>query len=92
MPAVVADAELFSGQVTVSVIRAATVIPAVRDVAGFSFPVLLTLTVHATRDRVGCAASSVARTVVGTRVYSEGDRVRKDIREVLQSYKGIENT
>lgn len=78
LPAVVADAELFPGQVTVAVIRAATVIPAVRDVAGFSFPVLLALTVHATRHRVRCAASSVARTVVGTGVYSEGDTVGTD--------------
>lgn len=86
LPAVVADAELFSGQVTVAVIRAATVIPAVWDVAGFSFPVLLALTVHTTRDRVRCAASAVARTVIGTRIYPEGDTVRQEVKNVLQGY------
>jgi len=60
LPAVVADAQLFSGQVTVAVIRAATVVPAVRNVAGLSFPVLLALAVHATCDRVCGAASAVA--------------------------------
>lgn len=88
MPAVVADAELLSSQVTVAVIRAATVIPAVRDVAGFSFPVLLTFTVHATRDGVRCAASAAARAVVGTRVYPAGgrDTVWEDVKELLQGY------
>lgn len=85
LPAVVADAELLSGQVAVPVIRAATVVPAVRDVAGFSFPVLVTLTVHTARRRIRCAASAVARTVVGTRVYPGGDTIRE---EVLQGYTG----
>lgn len=77
LPAVVADTKLFSGQVTVAVIGAATVIPAVRDVAGFAFPVIVALTVHTAQDWVRRAASSVARAVVGTRVYAEGDTVRK---------------
>lgn len=89
MPAVVADAELLSGQVAVAVTRAATVIPAVRDVAGFSLPVLLALTVHATRDRVRRAASAVARAVVGTRVYPEGDR--KLDRKSRQLFKVIQH-
>ena len=84
MPAVVADAELLSGQVAVAVIRAATVIPAVRDAAGVSFPVVLTLAVHSTRDGVGRAASAVAGTVVGTRVYPEGDTVGEKVKELLQ--------
>lgn len=86
LPAVVADAEFLSGQVTVAVIRAATVVSAVRDVAGLSFPVLLTLTVNATGDRVRRAASAVARAVVGTRVYPEGDAIRQRVQEVLQGY------
>lgn len=85
MPAVVADAELLSGQVTVTVIRAATVVSAVRDVAGVSFPVLITLTVHTAQHSIRCAASAVARTVVGTRVYPGGDTIRE---EVLQGYTG----
>lgn len=84
MPAVVADAELLSGQVAVAVVRAATVIPAVRDVAGVSFPVLLALTVHTARDGVRRAASAVARTVVGTRVYPEEEETVRE--EVLQGY------
>lgn len=49
MPAVVADAELFSGQVAVAVVRAATVIPAVGNGAGLAFPVLITFAIHAAR-------------------------------------------
>lgn len=86
LPAVVADAELLPGQVAVSAARAATVVPAVRDVAGLSLPVLLALTVHTTRDRVRRAAPAVARTVVGTGVYPEGGTVRQDVKEVLQGY------
>ncbi len=86
LPAVVADTELLSGQVAVAVIRAATVVPAVWDVAGVSLPVLVTLTIHTTRDRVRCAASAVARTVVGTRVYPKGDTVMEGVMEVLQGY------
>lgn len=58
-------------------IRAATVVSAVRDVAGLSFPVLLALAVHTARHRVRCAASAVARTVVRARVYPGGQRIRK---------------
>lgn len=83
LPAVVADAELLSGQVTVTVIWAATVVSAVRDVTGFSFPVLITLTVHAAQHRICCDASAMARAVVGTRVYPGGDTIRE---EVLQGY------
>lgn len=60
LPAVVADAEFFPGQVTVSVIGAATVVSAVRDVAGLSFPVLVALAVDSTCDGVRRAASAVA--------------------------------
>lgn len=81
LPAVVADAELFPGQVAVAVIRAAAVVSAVRDVAGLPFPVLLALAVHTTRGRVRRAASAVARTVVGTGVYPEEDTVGQKVRE-----------
>lgn len=86
MPAVVADAELLSGQVAVAVIRAATVASAVRDVAGVSLPVVLALAVRRAGGRArGRAASAVARTVVGTRVDPEGryNRDGQTVREVL---------
>lgn len=65
MPAVVADAQLLAGEVTVAAVRAATVVAAVRDVAGLALPVLVTLAVHVAGDGVaGCAlavAGAVAR-------------------------------
>lgn len=73
LPAVVADAELLSRQVAVAVIGAATVGSAVGDVAGWSFPVLVALAVDAAQHQVGRAAPAMTRTVVGTRVYPEGE-------------------
>lgn len=49
LPAVIADTELLSSQVTIAMIWAATVILAVWNVTGFSFPVTVTLTVNPTR-------------------------------------------
>lgn len=81
MPAVVADAQLLPGQVTVAVIWAATVVSAVRDVARVPLPVLLALAVHTSCDRVRSAASAVARTVVGTRVYPAGDTISQKVKK-----------
>lgn len=72
MPAVVADAQLLPRQVAVAATRAATVVAAVRDVAGLSLPVLLALAVDAARRRVGRAAPAVARAVVGAGVHPGG--------------------
>lgn len=71
LPAVVADAQFFASQVAVAAVGAAAVVPAVGDVAGLAFPVVLAFAVHPSRHRVGSTAPAVARAVVGTRVYSE---------------------
>lgn len=84
LPAVVADAELLPGQVAVAAAWTATVVPAVRDVTGFSFPVLLTLAVDPAGRRVGRAASAVAGAVVGAGVHPE--TVRQRVREALQGH------
>lgn len=68
MPAVVADTQLLSGQVAVAVVGAAAVVPAVRDVAGLAFPVLVAFTVHSAGGRVAGGALPVAGAVVGARV------------------------
>lgn len=90
MPAVVADTQLLSSQVTIAVIRAATVVLAVWNVAGFSLPVAVTLTVNPTRGRVGRAAPPMAGAIVGARVDPEsdtvGDNVRKDL---LRGRRGV---
>lgn len=49
MPAVIAYTELFPSEVAVAMVWAATVVPAVRDVAGLALPVFVTLTVHSAR-------------------------------------------
>lgn len=68
MPAVVADAELLPGEVTVAVVRAATVVPTVRDVAGLALPVLVALAVHPAGGRVARCALSMSGAVVRTGV------------------------
>lgn len=68
MPALVADTQLLPGEVAVAVVWAATVVPAVRDVAGLAFPILVTFTVHSAGGRVARRALPVARAVIGTRV------------------------
>lgn len=68
LPAVVADAELLPGEVAVAVVGAATVVPAVRDVAGLALPVLVTLAVHPAGGRVARRALSVSGAVVRTGV------------------------
>lgn len=83
MPAVVADTQLLSSQVTIAVIRAATVVLAVWNVAGFSLPVAVTLTVNPTRGRVGRAAPPMTGAIVGARVYPEKDTVGDDVRKDL---------
>ncbi len=69
LPAVIADAQLLPGEVAVAVVGAAAVVPAVRDVAGLAFPVLVTFTVHSAGDGVTRGALPVAGAVIGTRVY-----------------------
>lgn len=83
LPAVIADAELLTSQITIAMIWAATVILAVWNVAGFSFPVIITLTVNPTRGWICRTAPSVAWAIVGTRVDPEGDTVVRDIRKVF---------
>lgn len=68
MPAVIAHAQLLPGEVAVSVVGAAAVVPAVRDVAGLAFPVLVTFTVHSAGGRVTGGALPMAGAVIGTRV------------------------
>lgn len=80
LPAVVADTQLLSSQVTIAVIRAATVVLAVWNVAGFSLPVAVTLTVNPTRGRVGWAAPPMAGAIVGARVDPEKDSWRRQKR------------
>lgn len=46
LPAVITDAQLLPREVAVAVVGAAAVVPAVGDVAGLAFPVLVTFTVH----------------------------------------------
>lgn len=70
MPAVIADAQLLPGEVAVSVVRAAAVVPAVGDVAGLTFPILVTFTVHSASSGVPRGALPMARAVIGTRVDS----------------------
>lgn len=71
MPAVIAHTKLLARQVAVAAVRAAAVVSAVWNVAGFALPVVLALAVHSARHRVGRSTPAVARAVVGTRVYSE---------------------
>lgn len=60
LPAVVADTALLPSKVTVALVGAATVVPAVGDVTGLALPVLITLTVHPAGDGVPCAALPMA--------------------------------
>lgn len=82
LPAVIADAELLTSQITIAMIWAATVILAVWNIAGFSFPVIVTLTVNPTRGQICRTTPSMAWAIVGTRVDPEGDTVVEDIRKV----------
>lgn len=66
MPAVVAHAQLFPGKVAVAVVWAATVVPAVGDVAGLALPVLIAFAIYAARYRVPRGALPVARAVIWT--------------------------
>lgn len=75
LPAVVADTQLLPGEVAVAVVGAAAVVPAVGDVTGLAFPVLVTFTVHSASDRVPRSALPMARAVIGTRV----DPVQRNI-------------
>lgn len=52
LPTVIADTQLLPGEVAVAMVRAATVVPAVRDVTSLAFPVLVTFTVHSAGGRV----------------------------------------
>lgn len=66
LPAVIAHAELFPGEVTIAVIGAATVVSAVRDVTSLTLPVLITFTIHTARYRVPRSALPVTRAVIWT--------------------------
>lgn len=68
LPTVIADTQLLPGEVAVAVVRASTVVPAVRDVTGFTFPVLVAFTVDSTGCRVTGSALPVSRAVIGTRI------------------------
>lgn len=68
LPAVVADTQLLPSEVAVAMVGATAVVPAVGDIAGLAFPVLVTFTVHSAGDRVPRGALPVARAVIGTRV------------------------
>lgn len=68
LPAVVADAQLLPGEVAVAVVGAAAVVPAVRDVAGLAFPVLVAFAVHSAGDGVPGGALPVTGAIIGTRV------------------------
>lgn len=46
LPTVIADTQLLPGEVAVAVVGASAVVPAVRDVTGLAFPVLVAFTVH----------------------------------------------
>lgn len=66
LPAVIAHAQFFPGEVTVAVIGAATVVPAVRDVTGLTLPVLIAFAIHTARYRVPRGALPMARAVIWT--------------------------
>lgn len=68
LPAFIADTQLLPGEVAVAVVGAAAVVPAVRDVTGLAFPVLVALAVHSAGGRVTGGALPVARAVIGARV------------------------
>lgn len=68
LPAVIADTKFLAGEIAVTVVGAAAVVPAVRDVTGLAFPVLVTFTVHSAGSRVPRCALPMARAVIGTRV------------------------
>lgn len=60
LPAVIAYTQFFPSEVAVAVVRAATVVPAVRDVAGLALPVFIALTVHSARYGVGGGTLAMA--------------------------------
>lgn len=68
LPAVVADAQLLPCEVAVAMVGASAVVPAVGDVTGLTFPVLVTFTVHSASSRVPWSALPMARAVIRTRV------------------------
>lgn len=76
LPTLITDAELLPSEVAVAVVGAATVVPAVRDVAGLALPVLVALAVHPAGSRVARRALSVSGAVVRTRV-DAGQRKKK---------------
>lgn len=70
LPAIVADAQLFSGEVTVPVIGAAAVGFTVGDVTGFALPVFITFTVHLTWNGDTSCTLPVTRAIVRTGIDS----------------------
>lgn len=68
MPAVVTDTAFLPSEVTVAMVGAATVVPAVGDVTGLALPVLLTLAVHPAGDGVSRAALPMTGAIIGARV------------------------
>lgn len=84
LPAVIAHAQLFPSEVTVAVIGAATVVPAVRDVTGRTLPVLIAFTIHTARYRVPRGALPVARAVIWTWVDSVEGEMKKKVAKSKQ--------
>lgn len=70
LPAVVTDAQLLPCKVTVAVVGASTVVPAVGDVTGLAFPVLVALAVDSADGRVTRRALAVSRAVIWTRIHA----------------------
>lgn len=68
LPTVIAYTQLLPGEVAVAVVGTSAVVPAVRDVTGFAFPILVTFTVHSAGGRVARRALPMSRAVIGTRV------------------------
>lgn len=81
LPAVIAYTQLLTSQITVPMVWTATIGFTVWDITGFSFPILVTLTVYpAWNGQTGCTLS-MFWTVIRTRINS-GRKRKSKIREM----------
>lgn len=70
LPAVIADTQFFSGEVTVAMIRAAAVGFTVWNVTSFALPVFVALTIYLTWNRGTRCTLPMARAIIWTRIDS----------------------
>lgn len=89
LPAVIADTQLLPSEIAVAVVGAAAVVPAVGDVTGLTFPVLVTFTVHSAGSRVPRCTFPMARAVIRTRVHpgQKGTFIQPTVKKTVKTRK-----